>query len=902
VGWTWSYSAGDYIRSKPVVDGYTVYIGSDDNQVHAIGIYSGAILWQFQTDDNVTALAVDDTSVYFGSWDGSIYALDKWGKLRWQYQTDGWVSAAPVLQQGVLYVGSHDGSFYALSTAEGELLWQYKTNGPIEADAAVAGARVVFGSTDGYLHALEIESGERVWYFHTGAAIVAPPVIVDEQLYFGSLDHTFYVLDSTNGQLRWSFTAQGAFASTPAVADGMVFVAADDKQIYALDADDGRLVWQQTTGELIRSSLTVWDELVFLATDNGNLYAFDRNFGTQLWRYRLGGMITAGPTIAGDKLYVGSTAGQLQAIVLDNGESSLVHGTMALEPSLDRVEPLQSTMPDVGLAKQLPQMEEYIRLWTAQAAMPSIDAIRTLQDVIAFRPHSPAAYEAHLTLARYYAQHSEPAAEQAYRAALALEDTAALRLELARHLESQGNLEDAYAEYRLLLRDRPDAFAGMRRTGLDPLTIAGDLNDASFYSDALETLTGIEDASAWTLRGQALLGLGRYEESFTAYQAAVEANPNDSSARFGLALALAWLGRAEEALEEYKKVDTPQSRQNQAQLLAAEEPEQALALYLESPYPNAWWSATALLESQGRLTETLPLYARLAATETQYADDAAYRLYVLGQRLGDVETQVLGQRLLADLGLNWLALRSTDEDLSLPVSAPIDLDETLFAKVEVLEAIGRSDLAYRELMGAARFSATREVDLAIAQALSARGKVLEAQQIAEQYIRQHESAPAAFWELSYPRPYSETVMAAADEFDVDPLLIWAVMREESRFDADALSHANARGLMQVIPLTQEWIAEELELTLAPGDAYVPETSIRMGAWLLSFLISYFEGDVELAIPAYNAGAGSVEYWQADPLVTNRDDLLRWIGYNETRLYLKRVALSYEIYRALYEAK
>ncbi len=73
----------------------------------------------------------------------------------------------------------------------------------------------------------------------------------------------------------------------------------------------------------------------------------------------------------------------------------------------------------------------------------------------------------------------------------------------------------------------------------------------------------------------------------------------------------------------------------------------------------------------------------------------------------------------------------------------------------------------------------------------------------------------------------------------------------------------------------------------------------MGAWFLSFLHDYFEGDLELVIAAYNAGAASVDSWQSDPLVSNRDDLLRWIGFGQTREYLERVALSYQIYRELY---
>ncbi|MFL7811087.1 MAG: lytic transglycosylase domain-containing protein, partial [Anaerolineae bacterium] len=62
---------------------------------------------------------------------------------------------------------------------------------------------------------------------------------------------------------------------------------------------------------------------------------------------------------------------------------------------------------------------------------------------------------------------------------------------------------------------------------------------------------------------------------------------------------------------------------------------------------------------------------------------------------------------------------------------------------------------------------------------------------------------------------------------------------------------------------------------------------------------HFQGDLELVIAAYNGGAGSMDSWLADPLVSNRDDLLRWIGYGETREYLSRVSLSYRVYRALY---
>jgi len=558
------------------------------------------------------------------------------------------------------------------------------------------------------------------------------------------------------------------------------------------------------------------------------------------------------------------------------------------------------------LAERLPAIEEYAQLWAAEAAMPNLEAMGTLQTIIAFRPQSPAAYQAHLAIARHYASLEAPEVEESYRAALALNDTLALRLELAHYLEEQGDNQGAYAEYRHILdyRNIPekqaDAFAGMRRTGQDPLSVAEDLIAATYFSDALETLRNIDDGETAPLRAKTLTALGRYDEAEETYRAWLKEMPDDVEAQMGLAKVLLRLDRVDEAFELYQEIDTPDSKLVQASLLEEEEPDQAIAIYSDSPYPSAWWAATTLLESQSRFTETLPLYARLAETDTTLADDAAYRLYVLAERVGDRKAKRQGQTLLEAFDLNWLALRAAGGELQLDLAPPLNpAGDEILAKVQALESLGRQDLAHMELVLGARFRRTPEVDLAMAQALSARGYIIDAQSIAEEYIEEHPRAPLAFWQLSFPRPYSTTVEAVATEFDVDPMLIWAVMREESRYDPNALSIANAQGLMQVIPSTRAWIAEELGEEISPGEAYDPKTSIRMGGWLLSFLTDYFGGDLELVIPAYNAGAGSVETWQADPMVSNRDDLLRWISFGETRLYLERVLLSYQIYQELY---
>ena len=566
--------------------------------------------------------------------------------------------------------------------------------------------------------------------------------------------------------------------------------------------------------------------------------------------------------------------------------------------------PERATALYARLSEKLPQLEEYARLWAAAAAMPDLDAVRTLQAVAAYRPQSPAAHQAHIALARHLASIEAPEAEEEYRAALALSDSVALRLELARYLEEQGDDAAAYAEYLQILDERPDAFDGMRRTGKDPLAVARDLNAAYYYSDALETLRGVEDPEALPLRAVALAGLYRHGEAEEAYGAWLDQTPDDSAAQLGLAQSLVQLERSDEALSLLQELDTADGQLAQADLIAVENPEGAVDLYTESPYPIAWWSATSLLETQGRLTETLPLYARLGESYNPLSDDAAYRLVTLAQRVEDPDAQAEGEALLEGLGLSWLGLRAgvhdLEHELALATADPlVAAGGNIVEKAKALEAIGRDDLAQMELLLAAQARRAPEVDLAMAEALVSRDAYHEGQAIAAAYLEEQPHAPQAFWELSYPRPYSVTVEAAAAEFDVDPRLIWAVMREESRYDPEALSYVGARGLMQVMPPTQAWIAEMLGEDIPPGDAFRPEANIRMGAWFLHFLLDYYEDDLELVVAAYNGGAGSVDGWLADPQVSNRDDLLRWISYGETREYLSRVLLSYEIYKELY---
>jgi soluble lytic murein transglycosylase len=155
------------------------------------------------------------------------------------------------------------------------------------------------------------------------------------------------------------------------------------------------------------------------------------------------------------------------------------------------------------------------------------------------------------------------------------------------------------------------------------------------------------------------------------------------------------------------------------------------------------------------------------------------------------------------------------------------------------------------------------------------------------------------WELAFPRPHIESVTEEAARMGVDPALIYAVMREESAFDAEAVSPANAYGLMQVISPTARRFGKEAGLPFDRRALTTPSVNIAIGIRVLSNYQSRFPGDPLLAIPGYNAGPGKPKQWAKDWPSVDFDVWVELIPYRETRRYTKRVLASRGAYAFLY---
>ncbi|NMB32790.1 MAG: lytic transglycosylase domain-containing protein [Clostridium sp.] len=151
----------------------------------------------------------------------------------------------------------------------------------------------------------------------------------------------------------------------------------------------------------------------------------------------------------------------------------------------------------------------------------------------------------------------------------------------------------------------------------------------------------------------------------------------------------------------------------------------------------------------------------------------------------------------------------------------------------------------------------------------------------------------------YPTRYKEYVFKYSNEYELDPYLVFSVIKAESSFNPDATSHMNARGLMQVTDETALWIAEMMGIKdFDPQSIYNPQVNIMFGCWFLSYLSRQFDS-VDLVIASYNAGGTRVRSWLNDSRYSNSGKTLTVIPYGETAQYLKRVKNYYSVYKKLY---
>jgi outer membrane protein assembly factor BamB len=347
----WKFETRSRVASSPAVADGVVYFGSFDGNFYAVDANSGTLKWRFQTagerrysgrrlhgaepasevmpdpyDTYLSSPAVLNGTVYFGSGDNFVYALDiSTGQPRWRIHTGDVVHASPTVADGILYIGSWDSYFYAFDAKTGQLKWHFQTGTDpiihnqvgIQSSAAVAEGMVFFGCRDSNLYALDAQTGEKKWAFNNkGSWVIGSPAVRDGRVYFTTSDSgLFHVVDAKTGAEVFSldFNHWPMFSS-PALVANRAYVGSHDGRLLAIDLDARRLAWAfQTDASKKNGPLYTKPD----GTPNYEAAFPDFFYDTMVIgvdKLLSVGAILSSPVVVGNVIYVGGSDGNLYAL------------------------------------------------------------------------------------------------------------------------------------------------------------------------------------------------------------------------------------------------------------------------------------------------------------------------------------------------------------------------------------------------------------------------------------------------------------------------------------------------------------------------------------------------------------------------------------------------------------
>ena len=164
--------------------------------------------------------------------------------------------------------------------------------------------------------------------------------------------------------------------------------------------------------------------------------------------------------------------------------------------------------------------------------------------------------------------------------------------------------------------------------------------------------------------------------------------------------------------------------------------------------------------------------------------------------------------------------------------------------------------------------------------------------------RKLSEVPVSAWKVLYPLPYEAALRREAERNNFDPMFAAGLIRQESTFQADAVSHANAIGLMQILPKEGRRLAKERKVRYTKASLFDPNVNIELGMLYIADL-TRTTGAPEYAAAAYNAGEDRLAQWKDERTYDEIPEFVESIPFTETREYVQIVLRNAAMYRLLY---
>jgi len=232
-------------------------------------------------------------------------------------------------------------------------------------------------------------------------------------------------------------------------------------------------------------------------------------------------------------------------------------------------------------------------------------------------------------------------------------------------------------------------------------------------------------------------------------------------------------------------------------------------------------------------------------------------------------------------------------------------EDAALRRAETLYELGLDDLSLLEMESVAEISDPRALNGLRATVFAAQGRRRDSIRAVWRAFptlgkTAQDGVPERAKRLYYPLAFEEIIRTHADRAELPVDLVFAMIRQESAFDAGAHSWAGARGLMQVMPATGKELAQRLGVPYSKEKLKEPGTSVLLGTSYFQQVLKMFDGNVELALAGYNGGPYRIKrLWREAPPGTEIDTFVEGLGIQETKTYVKRILLFSDSYERLY---
>jgi outer membrane protein assembly factor BamB len=316
--------SGQSADTWPIFRGDRQLTGNSPSELPA----NPELIWTFQTGDNIKAAPVVDKGlVVIGSTDGIMYCFNREGKIEWKFKTENAIEAPALIHDNSVYFGNLDGTLFATDLATGEKKWEYDTDNQIigspnwwEKDGVTY---IYAGSYDYYLHCVDAASGQVKWKYESDNFINGAAAILDGKIFFGGCDGFLHVVDAETGKADKKIDVANYVPGSPAVEKGKAYLGDYDGRFFQVDIIKEATIWEwkdEKTNLPFIASPAIAGNRLLTANHNKFLYCFDKSSGEKLWEYNTGNRVEASPVVAGTKVVVANMRGDIALLDLSDGE------------------------------------------------------------------------------------------------------------------------------------------------------------------------------------------------------------------------------------------------------------------------------------------------------------------------------------------------------------------------------------------------------------------------------------------------------------------------------------------------------------------------------------------------------------------------------------------------------